>query len=105
MADEQDDQLDLALAVQAQVKRALAGIKTHGEGEHSSTYTEITKLTDAYARISSEIRQLQKQYRRDLRRYDDAEIVEYIQSLSDMRRETILARLSGEDLSRKPLFG
>lgn len=64
----------------------------------------VPKLIDSYARMSTAIRQLEKQRKKELGQFSDDEVIEYIKALPDRRREAVVTAVQGESLAGKPLL-
>lgn len=64
----------------------------------------LAKHIDAYTRAANLVRQFEKDNRRALASFTDDEIIEYLRTLPERRREAILIAVQGSSLAGKPLF-
>jgi hypothetical protein len=102
VSDAPIDPMSVLVDTHARITRLVVGLERDADPESFKT---IARMSETLVKVSAEARQLAKQKRRDLATFTDNEIVEHVSVLSDARRESIVASLSGEDLSKKPLFG
>lgn len=86
--------LEEALEVKALVKRRLDGCDPD----------DMAKYVDAYARAANVVRQFEKDRKRSLEAYSDDELIEYVRSLPDRRRDAFITAVQGMSLAGKPLF-
>lgn len=86
--------LEEAIEVKASVKRRL----------DICNPDELAKYVDAYSRAANVVRQFEKDRKRALSSFTDDELIEYLRSLPDRRREAIAISVQGTSLAGKPLF-
>lgn len=86
--------LDEAIAVKAMVKARLDGCDPK----------DLAKYVDAYSRAANVVRQFEKDRRRSIALFTDSEVIEYLRSLPDRRREAVLVAVQGASLAGKALF-
>lgn len=65
---------------------------------------DMAKYVDAYSRAANVVRQLEKDRKRELAAFTDDEVIEYLRSLPERRREAIHIAVQGTSLAGKPLF-
>lgn len=70
-----------------------------------SAYAAKSRLSEALIKISGEMRQLQKQHRRDLDRYTVEELVDHILGLDDKQQKAIADAILRDGRAESSLFG
>lgn len=86
--------LDEAIAVKAMVKSRLDRCDPK----------DVAKYVDAYSRAANVVRQFEKDRRRTLASFTDDELIEYIQTLPERRRDALLIAVQGKSMAGKALF-
>lgn len=86
------------------LKRSLDELET-SELTTPATIAGKSRLTEAMIKLSGELRQLQKQHRRDLARYTVEELVEHILGLADKQQKAIADAILRDGRAESSLFG
>lgn len=69
-----------------------------------SAYAAKSRLSEALIKISGELRQLQKQHRRDLAKYTVDELVEHVLGLGDKQQKAIADAILRDGRAESSLF-
>ncbi len=87
------------------LEEALSVKKRAVEGMDKCDQAALPKFIDAYARAANVVRQFEKDRKKSLASFSDDELVSYLRTLNERRREAILTAVQGAELADKPLFG